>query len=82
MKKQITFAFNPSTICTHVSIDGMFYQDIDDPTIVDKCATVEDAIIEMCDGAMTIDEKQVESFAHILLATAFPTADISFELMS
>lgn len=77
--KNITFAFNPSTISTHVSVDGVFYQEHQDRDVVSRCAEVEDAIVEICDGLMTIDVKEIESFARILLQTAFPTANISFE---
>ena len=77
----ITFAYNPHTNCTHISVDGVHHQELEDARIVEKCDTVEDAIVEMCDGAMTIDVKEVESFACILLQTSFPMANISFELM-
>lgn len=76
----ITFVYYPHTNCTNVSVDGVPYQELENKSTVDSCATVEDAIIEMCDGAMNIDLKEVESFACILLKTSFPMANVKFEV--
>lgn len=75
----ITFGYQPETNCTHISVDGVHHQELQDQELADIFCVIEDTVIDAYDDEPFPDINEVQSYATVLLLSRFPSALLTYE---